>query len=237
MSITLTHPLPQGTPTDGFGPRAAIPGVVGAQLHTGQDWAAPRGTPVLAAHSGLVERVWWDTFANGSPAGGNMLQIGAAPYATRYAHLDGYAVKVGDQVTAGQIIGYVGRTGAATGTHLHLELLRNGVFIDPVPYLSASPTPTTPLPKRKKTMSTLYYRTDNDKPMDDPVYTGNGGIGALYALAGDSPGSPGANWIETRDLNLAMGWALVHGSAVWLSAPSFADFKTAYKSPTLTKPA
>ncbi len=138
--IQLTHPLPSGVATDAFGYRAAIPGVVGAQLHTGQDWKAPKGTPVLAAHAGRVNRVWVDVFADGSPAGGNMLQIGSAQCSTRYAHLNGYAVKLGDEVRAGQVIGYVGRTGAATGDHLHFELLLpGGQFVNPVPYLTASP--------------------------------------------------------------------------------------------------
>lgn len=141
MSIRLVHPCPQGRPTDAFGWRAAIPGVVRAQLHTGQDWAAPEGTPVRAMHSGRVNRIWWDTFADGSPAGGNMLQIGAAQCSSRYAHLSGYAVSAGDEVQAGQIIGYVGRTGAATGNHLHAELLLAGQFVDPMPYITSTPQP------------------------------------------------------------------------------------------------
>lgn len=136
--IALTHPLGHaGAPTDAFGWRAAIPGVVGAQLHTGQDYAAPTGTPVYAAHSGRVNRVWWDTMMDGSPAGGNMLQIGAAQCSTRYAHLDAYNVRDGQHVTAGDLIGWVGSTGAATGAHLHFELLLpGGQFVDPRPYMT-----------------------------------------------------------------------------------------------------
>lgn len=135
--IALVHPLGgAGTPTDAFGWRAAIPGVVAAQLHTGDDTAAPTGTPVYAAHSGRVNRVWWDTMLNGDPAGGNMLQIGAAQCSTRYAHLDAYNVKNGQEVRAGDLIGWVGSTGAATGSHLHFELLLpGGQFVDPRPYI------------------------------------------------------------------------------------------------------
>ncbi|WP_024357258.1 M23 family metallopeptidase [Leucobacter chironomi] len=142
MSIRLVHPCPQGRPTDSFGWRAEIPGVVRAQLHSGQDWAAPEGTPVRAMHSGRVNRIWWDTFADGSPAGGNMIQLGAAQCSSRYAHLSGYAVSAGDEVQAGQIIGYVGSTGAATGDHLHGEVLIAGSFVDPMPYITSTPTPT-----------------------------------------------------------------------------------------------
>lgn len=135
--IALVHPLGgAGTPTDAFGWRAAIPGVVAAQLHTGDDTAAPTGTPVYAAHSGRVNRVWWDTMMDGSPAGGNMLQIGAAQCSTRYAHLDAYNVRDGQHVTAGELIGWVGSSGAATGSHLHFELLLpGGQFVDPRPYI------------------------------------------------------------------------------------------------------
>ncbi|QBE48744.1 M23 family metallopeptidase [Leucobacter triazinivorans] len=142
MSIRLVNPCPKGRETDGYGWRAAIPGVVPAQLHTGQDWAAPEGTPVLAMHAGRVSRTWWDRFASGAAAGGHMIEIGSARVTTRYAHLSGYAVKPGDAVKAGQVIGYVGSTGAATGPHLHGELLIGSGFVDPMPYIRSTPTPT-----------------------------------------------------------------------------------------------
>ena len=178
MSITLTHPLPTGTPTDAFGWRAAIPGVVASQLHTGQDWKAPRGTPVLAAHNGRVNRVWWDLMADGSPAGGNMLQIGAAGFSTRYAHLDRYAVKFGDEVRAGQIIGYVGATGAATGPHLHFELLLpGGQFVNPLPYLTSTP-------QKGRTMAyrilNLRETTDGKTSTAKIYFDGGPGVGIKH---------------------------------------------------------
>lgn len=138
MAIALTHPCPAATAeTDPFGWRPAIPGVVAAQLHSGQDYAAAEGTPVYAAHAGRVNRVWWDTMIDGSPAGGNMLQIGAAQCSTRYAHLSDYAVAAGQEVQAGDLIGWVGSTGAANGPHLHFELLLpGGSFVDPRPYIT-----------------------------------------------------------------------------------------------------
>lgn len=124
--------------TDSFGWRAAIPGVVRAQLHNGQDYAAPIGAPVYAAHAGRVSRLWWDEFANGDPAGGNMLKISSANLSTSYAHLSGYAVAVGQHVQAGDLVGYVGKTGAATGPHLHFILAINGQEVNPVPYIDSS---------------------------------------------------------------------------------------------------
>lgn len=160
MSIKLVTPV-QGTLTDAFGWRAAIPGVVDAQLHTGQDWAAPKGTPIYAMHAGRVNRVWWDTMLSGAPAGGNMLQIGAAQCSSRYAHLDSYAVTLGQHVNAGDLIGHVGSTGAATGDHLHGELLIGGMFVDPMPYIKAAlpalaRTPTAPARRRKKGPKMLF---------------------------------------------------------------------------------
>ncbi|GAB2558847.1 M23 family metallopeptidase [Leucobacter ruminantium] len=168
MSIALVHPCPTGKRTDAFGWRAAIPGVVGPQLHTGQDWAAPAGTPVYAAHAGRVNKVWWDTMRDGSPAGGNMLQIGAANLSTRYAHLSSYAVRLGDEVRAGQVIGYVGRTGAATGDHLHFELLLpGGQFVNPVPYLTATPQKGPAMPYR---LLNLKETLDGGRSTTDKVY-------------------------------------------------------------------
>lgn len=162
MSIRLSHPIPEGTLTDRYGWRSAIPGVVAAQLHTGQDWAAPAGTPIRAMHAGRVTRTWWDRMISGAPAGGNMLELGSARVTSRYAHLSRYAVTPGDEVRAGQIIGYVGRTGAATGDHLHAELLIGGQFVDPMPYLRASlaltnQTPTPPRRIRRR----LAHRKDD----------------------------------------------------------------------------
>lgn len=150
MTITLVRPV-TGALTDRYGWRGAVYGAAGqlivpAQLHTGQDFAAPAGAPIYAAHAGRITRRWWDVFPDGSPAGGNMLTIGSAAFSTRYAHLSGYAVREGDEVQAGQLIGYVGATGAATGAHLHFELQLPGGYVDPLPYLTSIPAP----PERKR---------------------------------------------------------------------------------------
>jgi len=97
--------------------------------HKGVDFAAPRGTPVRAVASGKVE------FAGRQGGYGNFVCIDhPGPYDTAYAHLDRIAkgLRQGDLVERGQIIGYVGDTGLATGPHLHFELHKDGEYINPL---------------------------------------------------------------------------------------------------------
>lgn len=94
--------------------------------HRGVDYAAARGTPVYAAGDGRV------TAASFSKGNGNYVFIQHGPtYATKYLHLHKRAVKKGARVQQGQIIGWVGSTGYATGPHLHYEFLVNGVHRNP----------------------------------------------------------------------------------------------------------
>ncbi len=96
--------------------------------HRGIDYAAPRGTPILAAGDGKVMT------ASRSNANGNfvVLQHGEE-FVTKYLHLSKFAngVRRGSRVSQGDIIGYVGATGWATGPHLHYEFLVNGVHKNP----------------------------------------------------------------------------------------------------------
>ncbi|WP_019962289.1 M23 family metallopeptidase [Woodsholea maritima] len=97
--------------------------------HNGTDFAAPRGTPIMAAGNGVVER------ANRFGSFGNYLRIRHANgYQTAYAHLNGFAsgVRAGSRVTQGQIVAYVGTTGRSTGPHLHYEVHLNGTPINPM---------------------------------------------------------------------------------------------------------
>lgn len=94
--------------------------------HRGVDYAAPRGTPVYAAGDGRV------TAASFSKGNGNYVFIQhGQTYVTKYLHLHKRAVKKGARVQQGQIIGWVGSTGYATGPHLHYEFLVNGVHRNP----------------------------------------------------------------------------------------------------------
>lgn len=95
--------------------------------HRAIDYAAAIGTPVRSVGNGTV------TFAGRNGPYGNFLSIRHnGTYSTNYAHLSRFAVKYGQKVSQGQVIGYVGSTGFSTGPHLHFEMLKNGVKINPL---------------------------------------------------------------------------------------------------------
>jgi murein DD-endopeptidase MepM/ murein hydrolase activator NlpD len=114
--------------SSGFGMRTH-PVLGFSRMHRGVDFAAPVGTPVMAAGDGVVERVGWGGGL------GNMVQIRHADgYETVYGHMSGFArgLRVGEQVRQGQLIGYVGSTGMSTGPHLHYEVILRGDHINPM---------------------------------------------------------------------------------------------------------
>lgn len=95
--------------------------------HTGIDMAAELGQTVTAAARGTVIRAEW------SGSAGKLVEISHAPnLSTRYGHLSQILVQPGDIVKQGDAVGLAGRTGAATGVHLHFELWRNGRACDPL---------------------------------------------------------------------------------------------------------
>ncbi len=97
------------------------------KMHTGTDFAAPMGTPILASGDGLVVRAKW------CGGGGNCVKIKHnSVYQTVYAHMSKFAkgIKRGARVKQGQVIGYVGSTGLSTGPHLHYEVIENGKKIN-----------------------------------------------------------------------------------------------------------
>ncbi|WP_309680905.1 M23 family metallopeptidase [Polaromonas sp.] len=101
-------------------------------LHTGLDFPADTGTPIVAAAGGVV------VTQEVHPAYGNMLEIDHGnELVTRYAHASRVLVKKGDLVRRGQKIAEVGTTGRSTGPHLHFELLVQGVYQDPQKFLLA----------------------------------------------------------------------------------------------------
>ena len=132
---TLQWPLPvAGTITSQFGHRVdPITGEVSS--HTGTDIACAEGTPILAAADGVV------TVANGLDSWGGSygyyIQIDhGGGLETLYAHCSSICVTTGQQVQAGQVIGYVGQTGRVTGSHLHLETRVNGSRVDSMQFFS-----------------------------------------------------------------------------------------------------
>jgi murein DD-endopeptidase MepM/ murein hydrolase activator NlpD len=103
-------------------------------LHHGVDVAAPEGTPVRAMKSGRVEVAG----TRGGYGQTVVISHGSSMW-TLYAHLSRIDVRVGERVNGGQVIGAVGRTGNATGPHLHFEVVRWGRAEDPVPLLGGFP--------------------------------------------------------------------------------------------------
>jgi murein DD-endopeptidase MepM/ murein hydrolase activator NlpD len=100
-----------------------------AKMHTGVDWAAPRGTPIYASGNGVVEKVGWE--------GGYGKYIRLRHnngYETAYGHMSAFArnIQPGTRVRQGQVIGYVGSTGLSTGPHVHYEIMVNNRFVDPM---------------------------------------------------------------------------------------------------------
>ncbi|GGE55483.1 membrane protein [Agaricicola taiwanensis] len=123
----MRKPLTAGIMRSGFGARNH-PILRTAKMHTGVDWAAPRGTPIYATGNGTVESAKWD-----GGYGRHVRIQHANGYETSYAHMNAFAkgISAGVKVRQGQLIGYVGSTGLSTGPHVHYEVLVNGRFVDP----------------------------------------------------------------------------------------------------------
>jgi murein DD-endopeptidase MepM/ murein hydrolase activator NlpD len=124
----LRKPIANGELTSGFGMRYH-PILHFTRMHTGVDWAAPVGTPILAAGNGVVIKAGWD-----SGYGRRVEVQHNNGYVTTYNHMSGFgrAISEGVHVTQGQVVGYLGQTGLATGPHLHYEVIINGNFVDPM---------------------------------------------------------------------------------------------------------
>src|SRR3954468_19022104 len=126
-SSRLVAPVKNYIVTGRFG--EARPG----HLHAGIDLAVPYGTPIVAAACGIV------TTAESQSGYGNIVCVKhSASLTTCYAHMSRFASRVGQHVHQGQVIGYVGTTGDATGPHVHFETRVNGRPTNPAPYLSGA---------------------------------------------------------------------------------------------------
>ena len=132
-------PVDGGQPTGGFGLRRILNGQPRSP-HTGYDWAAPAGTPVLAANTGRAALVAEYFFA-----GRNVVLDHGLGLFTLYFHLTEARVASGESVSAGQVIGTVGATGRVTGPHLHFAVLLNGARVDPEALLRLAPPEESPL--------------------------------------------------------------------------------------------
>jgi murein DD-endopeptidase MepM/ murein hydrolase activator NlpD len=129
-----------------FNPRRRHPVLNTIRAHKGVDYAAPTGTEVRAAGAGRVQ------FRGVKGGFGNVVEIShSAKVVTRYGHLSRFAssVAAGSKVEQGQVIGYVGSTGLATGPHLHFEYIEGGVNKDPQKAIRAG-KPGPPIPAAER---------------------------------------------------------------------------------------
>ncbi len=124
----IRKPISVGETRSGFGMRRH-PILGYYKMHTGVDWAAPIGTPILAAGNGVVLKAQWD-----SGYGRRVELQHANGYITTYNHMSGFARGIvdGTRVKQGQTVGFLGSTGLSTGPHLHYEVMVNGHFVDPM---------------------------------------------------------------------------------------------------------
>jgi murein DD-endopeptidase MepM/ murein hydrolase activator NlpD len=135
-TAVLTPPVSTLTVTSSFGSRThPLTGVT--KLHTGVDFGAPQGAQVSAARDGRIE------FAGTTTAYGIRVvidhgTIDGKRLQTTYSHLSALQVTAGQTVTAGSPVGLVGSTGLSTGPHLHFEVLLDGQYMDPLPWLGTA---------------------------------------------------------------------------------------------------
>jgi murein DD-endopeptidase MepM/ murein hydrolase activator NlpD len=129
-SGTSSTPSSAGLIWPASGPVTSPFGWRWGRMHEGIDIGAPYGAPIHAAASGTVIYCGWES------GYGNLTVIDhGGNLATAYGHQSSIAVACGQQVTQGQVIGYVGSTGHSTGPHLHFEVRINGSPVDPMGYL------------------------------------------------------------------------------------------------------
>ena len=139
--------------------------------HRGIDYAAPTGTPILAAGDGRVV-----TASRTKPNGNFVVIQHGEQFTTKYLHMSkfGRGIKSGVKVKQGQVIGYVGATGWASGPHLHYEFLVNGVHQNPrtVELPDAEPIPRTELARFNERAAPLLTLLDDFKQQVQLAYGG-----------------------------------------------------------------
>ena len=105
------------------------------RMHWGTDFGAACGTPLRAMANGRVVSAGWTSYGFGNYTIISYGRMNGAQLASGYAHQSKVLVRAGQKVRQGQIVGYVGTTGLSTGCHLHLQVYRNGVRVNPMRYL------------------------------------------------------------------------------------------------------
>src|SRR4051812_2765807 len=181
-SSRIVAPVKHYTVTGDFG--ESRPG----HLHAGIDLAAPMGTPIVAAACGVV------TEAGVESGYGNIVCIRhSSSLTTCYAHLSRFASHIGQQVHQGQVIGYVGQTGDATGPHVHFETRVNGRPEDPAPYLSGSRRVKTSHSASAASSSSSSKQTTSRSGSRTETASSAGGPGGTSGTKGGSTAKPAAS--------------------------------------------
>lgn len=161
----LKAPLKFSRISSGFSYARKHPVTRRVQPHTGVDYAAPKGTPVMTIGDGVITSMKYEG------AGGNTIRIRHnSVYSTAYLHLSGYAkgLKTGQRVRQGQVIGYVGSTGRSTGPHLDFRVWKNGSPINPLKMQSppAEPVKEENKPSFEKQYEKYRAQTDTINARD-----------------------------------------------------------------------
>jgi murein DD-endopeptidase MepM/ murein hydrolase activator NlpD len=107
------------------------------RLHAGLDFTAPSGTPIYATADGVVRDAGFNTGGYGN----KVVIYHGFGYETSYSHMYRIKARIGEKIKRGEVIGYIGSTGKSTGPHLHYEVHRNGVAVDPIYYFYNDLTP------------------------------------------------------------------------------------------------
>ena len=157
----LKAPLKFSRISSGFSYARKHPVTKKVRPHTGVDYAAPKGTPVMTIGDGVVTSMKYEG------AGGNTIRIRHnSVYSTAYLHLSGYAkgLRPGQRVRQGQVIGYVGSTGRSTGPHLDFRVWKNGSPINP---LKMQSPPSEPIKAANKAEFEKAY--ENYKAQIDTI--------------------------------------------------------------------
>jgi murein DD-endopeptidase MepM/ murein hydrolase activator NlpD len=134
VSTPKGYPVSGCRNTSAYG-RRADPMSAAIKFHSGVDLACNQGTPIKATADGIVSHSGWTT-----DSGYVVVLEHGLGFSTIYAHNRNNAVKVGDEVRRGDVIGQVGSTGRTTGPHVHYEVLKDGKNVNPAPYLAGEGT-------------------------------------------------------------------------------------------------
>lgn len=188
--LFLRSPLRYSRITSGFSGRRFHPVLKRYRPHYGVDYGAPTGTPVRVTASGVVKSAGWDK------GGGKMIRVRHPNgYLTAYLHLSRYAsgIRSGRRVVQGEVIGYVGSTGLASGPHLDYRVQHDGRWINPQGLKNepADPIPAEMLASFRQWRDLLREQLSSDRPrLPEPAWSRQqiADLGAIEAEDGNLVG-------------------------------------------------